>query len=294
MRHEIKIALFLLLPLFFISLIPSHATPLGIESYEHSVNDYFYLKFKNINSTMSPITGFPLPASNDINWMIEVTSQTEAPPWDTISGDVSEYIGGANPWNVLYTGGFSRYNETDFQIAPSFQSFFPVPFIIPTNSTNTTELDRHMLHVFNETMRNLLLNVYHYQHYSWSNGTKMLEMAKDVVGEDILASIPFAFYGYCYAWNGSMSWIQRDMRYDPLGNQTGDNLLLAVYFTDGELHYLRESWWNNETLNGDDGYGIWHTTYKMVSPLMEYLGVMFESIFPGAEVSSEMIPSFPY
>jgi hypothetical protein len=295
MRYGTKIVLILFIALFLVPLIPSQATPtIGTFSYEHVEGDYLYLKFKDVNGTMTPITNnFTLPAS-DTSWMIEVTEQADGPLWDNLSGEVSEYVGGMNPWNTLYAGPFSRYNGTDFQVFPGFYDFFPVPFIVPTNSTNITELDGHMLNVFNETIEDLMLNVYNYDYYVWYNGTEMLEMALDIVGEDLLASNPFQFYGYCYAWNGSWSWLQRDMRYDPIGDQTGNKLLLAIYLSDGELHYLRESWWDNETLDPDDGYGIWRTNYKMVSPLMEYLGALFEGMFPGAEVSSDMIPSFPY
>jgi hypothetical protein len=82
------------------------------------------------------------------------------------------------------------------------------------------------------------------------------------------------------------------MRMDPYGNQTGNALLVAVYFGDGELTYLRESWWDNSTLQGD-GFGTWRTSYKLVSPLMELIGSFFEGMFPGSDVSMGGIPGFP-
>ncbi len=277
-----KIFLGILLFLFIFALIPSKSTALLPNSYDQTVNDYFFLKYTVRNNSTSAVTGFTIPPAST-NWMIEVDTIDNSTSWDILNGSVyqetSNYL---NFWEPTIFGAtsfeFGRYNGSTFIIGNTLESLFPVPLIVPVD----------MSAVFNQTL-NVSLSK-HFENYMYMNGTALMESMGGFGG-----MIPFEIFGIVIAWNGSsMIWIPRGMRADPYGNETGNVLLVAVYFGDGELTYLRESWWDNNTLQGD-GFGTWRTSYKLVSPLIELIGSLFEGIFPGSDVSmGGGIPGFPY
>lgn len=266
----------------------------GTGSFDHSINDYFYLKFKDVNNSTASSTGFTIP-NEGISWMIEVADMGTSPPWDYINISVYEEHSGFNIWQPTIFGASpmleGAWNGSSLWINSAFETLFPVPFIVPTNSTNVTVRNQWMTDIFGLTIRNSLLN--HYEYCLWYNGSQMLEVTRALLGDEIADTVPFEWYAYIYAWNGTWGWIERDMRQDPIGETTGEPLLVALYMSDGQLHYLRESWWDNDTIQAD-GYGTWRTSYKLVSPMMEYIGALFEGIFPGSESSIGDIPSFPF
>jgi len=275
-----KILLGFLLLLFMFALIPSKSTALLPNSYDQTVNDYFFLKYTMNTTSTSAVTGFTIPPAGT-NWMIEVDAIDNSTAWDILNGSVyqetADYL---TFWEPTIFGAnsfeFGRYDGSSFIIGNELESQFPVPFIVPVD----------MVAVFNQTL-NVSLSK-HFENYMYMNGTALMSYLGGL-GE----MIPFEIFGIAIAWNGSsMIWLPRDMRMDPYGNQTGNALLVAVYFGDGELTYLRESWWDNSTLQGD-GFGTWRTSYKLVSPLMELIGSFFEGMFPGSDVSMGGIPGFP-
>jgi len=275
-----KILLGLLLLLFVFALFPSKSTALLPNSYDQTVNDYFFLKYTMNTTTTSAVTGFIIPPAGT-NWMIEVDAIDNSTMWDILNGSVyqetADYL---NFWEPTIFGAnsfeFGRYDGSSFIIGNELESRFPVPFIVPVD----------MNAVFNQTL-NVSLSK-HFENYMYMNGTQLMGALGGLGG-----MLPFEIFGIAIAWNGSsMIWLPRGMRMDPYGNQTGNTLLVAVYFGDGELTYLRESWWDNSTLQGD-GFGTWQTSYKLVSPLMDLIGSFFEGMFPGSDVSMSGIPGFP-
>ena len=266
--------------LFLITLIPSKTAALLPNSFDQSVNDYFFLKYTVVNNLTSAVTGFPIPPA-ETNWMIEVDSIDNSTSWDIINGlvyqETSDYLNFWEPTTLFGPGSFEfgRYNGTSFQIGSTFESLFPVPFIVPVD----------MVTVFNYTLNESLSA--HFEHYSYMNGTAIMES----MGE-MASMLPFGLFGIVIAYNGSNMWLDRSSRQDPYGNQTGNIMLLAIYFDDGELNFLRESWWDNETDAGD-GYGVWRTMYKVGSPIWNTFGAPMEAMLPGGEGEMGMIPGFP-
>jgi hypothetical protein len=275
-----KIFLGFLLSLFILALIPSKTSALLPNSYDQTVNDYFFLKYSVVNNSTSAVSGFTIPPEGT-NWMIEVDAIDNSTSWDILNGSVyqesTDYLNFCEP--TIFGANsfeFGRYNGSSFIIGNELESQFPVPFIVPVD----------MCAVFNQTLNVSLCK--HFENYMYMNGTALMALLGSM-GE----IVPIEIFGIAIAWNGSsMIWLPRNMRYDPYGNQTGNALLVAVYFGDGELTYLRESWWDNTTIQGD-GFGTWRTSYKLVSPLMDLIGSFFEGMFPGSDVSMGGIPGFP-
>jgi len=269
MKQNKKFILIGLLTLLVFTLVPSTTLALDTESFDQEVTDYFFLEFVTVGNSTSGVTNFTIPAVNT-NWMIEVTSLTEAPPTDNLSGKVYEDTGSyLDKWQPTALFGpseidFGQYsNVTGYTIDPTFESLFPVPFIIPTNHT-----------AVNQTLNASLSSKFQYVMYQNISGY----IPPDFAGLFSLHSMVFAF-------NGTM-----DMNGTVLGNTTGDILLEAVYFGDGELNFLRESWWDNSTQE-------WNTMYKLVSPLWGLIGSMFEPNLPGSPSSGGgggMIPGFEW
>ncbi len=286
MRHN-KLILACLLVLLVFAFIPSKTGALLPNSFDQAVDDYYFLKCTVRNNSTSAVTGYSIP-SVGLSWMIEIDSIVNGPPWDIVNGSVyQETSGYLDIWQPTSTFGagsfeFGRYNNItpEYLIGSKLESLFPVPFIIPLD----------MVAVFNYTINESLSA--HFEHYMYLNGTAYMEQLKVMLGEDFAAMIPFDLYGIVIAYNGSDFWIPRGMGYDPIGNNTGNVLLVAVYFDDGELNYLRESWWDNTTLQSD-GFGTWRTMYKLVSPTWELFGAIFEGVLPGSGGSMGGIPGFP-
>ncbi|NVM56189.1 MAG: hypothetical protein HWN66_21005 [Candidatus Helarchaeota archaeon] len=280
MTQKKEIILIGLLSLLLFTVIPSKTTALYNPSFDQEVTDYFFLEFQDCNNLTSAITGFDIPNATT-NWMIEVTNLEDGDPLDldNLSGKVYEDSGeDFDLWQptVLFPNEimFGWYNNiSGYTIDPIFESKFPVPFIVPTNMT-----------AVNQTL-NISLSA-HFQYYQTQNLTG--QIPAEFAG--MMPSLPFLMV---WAWNGTGGWVtvtEADNRTDPEGD-IGDILLMAIYFDDGELNYLRESWWNNNSQR-------WRTRYKMVTSIWDLIGSMFEPMLAGSDVPTGgdggMIPGFPY
>ena len=294
MRRKIRIVLIILCAWFLFSIIPKTTpsfntldndnicfnTALYSESFNQTVSEYFFLKFTDVNDITSAVTQFSLVNHSNIYWMIEVTSLTEGPPTDNLSGKVYQDNGtGFDLWQPTTLFGsseiaFGSYSNTaGYTIDPTFESKFPVPFIVPTNQTA----------VFNQTLPASLLTTYNFNYYYFMNISGTVPAPYDM----LLPALPV---GIAIAWNGTMNWFDAGSgKMEPDGNETGNILLVAVYFDDGALNYLTESRWNSSNSQ-------WNLIYKLKSPIMELIGSMFEVIIPGSGVTSTgggEIPGFP-
>ena len=255
MKHIKKIILIMVCAWLLLAVIPSKTMALYTNSFDQVVSEYFFLKCTSHNNATSAVTGFTIPPLN-MNWMIEVTSLTSGPSNDTLKGKVyyenaSETLNRWQPTSVFGPNeiAFGNYSSiTGYQIDPTFEQKFPVPFIVPTNMTA----------VYNQTLKVSLSA--HFQNYMFQNLTGMVPA-------------PFSAFmslqGLVVAWNGT-AWMN--------GTKLGDTLLVAIYLGNGELTYLRESWWDNSTQH-------WRTMYKLVTPMWELIGAMFEGMLPGSDVT---------
>jgi len=266
MKHTKKIILIMVCAWLLLAVIPIKTTALYSNSFDQVVSQYFFLKCTSRNNDTTAVTHFTIPPLN-MNWMIEVTSLINGPPNDTLKGKVyyentSETL---NRWHPTALFGsseitFGLYNNvTGYYIDPTFEQKFPVPFIVPTNMTT----------VYNQAL-NVSLST-HFQYYMFQNLTGMVPP-------------PFSSFlslqGLVVAWNGT-PWMN--------GTMPGDTMLVAIYLGNGELTYLRESWWDNSTPQ-------WRTMYKLVTPMWELIGGMFEGMLPGSDVTGGGmgIPGFEY
>ncbi len=288
MKNGKMILLLGFVALLVFTLVPSQTLALYSESFNQEESDYFFLKSATVNNGTSAVTGFALP-SVDTNWMIEVTSLTDGPPTDNLSGKVYEDSGGyLDLWQPTSLFGsneipFGQYSDVSgYTMDSSFEAKFPVPLIIPTNITAV----------------NVTLNVSlsaHFQYYQSQNISGPLIPPSNGSGDGdpftamlSLFNITGPLLMVC-AWNGTGGFVNvtevSPSRMDPQGD-VGDVLLLAIYFEDGELNYLRESWWDNSTQR-------WRSMYRLISQTWELIGPMFEHMLIGSDsTGGEDIPGF--
>lgn len=263
-----------------LALIPAKTAALYPNSFDQTVTNYFFLKFTDVNNATSLVTNFALPAENT-NWMIEVTSLTDGPPTDDLAGTISQDTGSFldvwQPTPVFGAGeiAFGSYAPGSYTIDPAFEAIFPVPFIVPTD----------WVAAFNQTLNASLTNTHNFDYYEFMNLSGMIP-------PEMAGLLPVPPVGMLIAWNGSFVWFEDNAsgRYEPYGNETGNAMLVALYFENGVLNYLTENWWDNSTQE-------WKLAYKLKSPIMDLLGSLFESFIPGSGVSGGGmggIPGFPY
>ncbi|MHA1265888.1 MAG: hypothetical protein ACTSRS_11720 [Candidatus Helarchaeota archaeon] len=280
MKYRYKIGLALVCLWLVLAIVPLKTSALYPNSFNQTETDYFFLKFTEVNNATSLVTNFALPPV-DTNWMIEVTSLLDGPPSDNLSGQIYQDTGSfLDLWQDTPVFGagehaFGTYNGSTFTIDPTFETIFPVPFIVPTD----------WYAVFNQTLNQSLTSTHHFDHYQFMN-------LSGLIPAELSGLLPVQPIGLIVAWNGSFIWFEDNAsgRMEPYGNVTSNKMLVALYFEDGELNYLTENWWDNTTQE-------WKLAYKLKSPLMELIGGMLEAMIPGSGVSgSDMsgIPGFEF
>ncbi|MHA1132347.1 MAG: hypothetical protein ACTSQI_06785 [Candidatus Helarchaeota archaeon] len=276
MSHQKRVILGFLVFLFLVGLVPSKTVALTPPSFDQEVTDYFFLKFTDVNNATSAVSGFPIPPTGT-DWMVEIDVADNSTAWDIVNGSVyqddgDEYgiVWNQSTWFGTDSFNFGRYNGIDFQIGPVMENNFPVPFVVPLNTTPVeTTLNQSLCKTF--------------QNYIYINQTFLAEMMNS---SGMGGMLPFSLFAIVFAWNGTPYYFGPESN-SPNGTVTGDILIAAVYFGDGELNFLRESWWDNTTRQ-------WNTMYQVVSPFWDAFGGMLEQLIPGTIPSSMMIPGFPY
>ncbi len=269
-----KLVLGILLALFLFALMPSQATALDPPSFDQEATDYFFLKFMDVNNATSAASGFDIPPAGT-DWMVEIDAADNFTSWDYVNGTV--YQDDGDEYNIIWNEStffgtesftFGAYNGQDFWIGPVMESNFPVPFVLPLNTTPVEA-------ALNQSLGNT------FQNFIYVNQTFLSDMMNSSGMGDML---PFSMFAIVFAWNGSS--IYYGPGTGPNGSATGDTIVAAVYFGDGELNFLGEWWWDNAAQE-------WNIMYKLVSPFWESFGGMLEQLLPGADPSGSMIPGFP-
>lgn len=305
MKHLKKILFLGICTLLLFALIPTRTETIKIsyeraetihsteyayfpESFNKTDNDYIFLKCVD-DTNNSAFTSFSLPPLDE-HWMIEVTTLDAAPnQWmldilnvsifdQNVNASLDYWIPSATFPEDEYIMG--AYNTSIYWIDPNFLSIFPFPFFVPLNLTAVNT-------AFDNALNANLSGMF--QHYVFGNGTGLLENWSAYMGG--MDMIPSGLHSIIVAYNGTIPMQLGNDTFPFMGNGTadGDLLIEAVYLGGGELHFVRESEWDNSSLQ-------WNARYKLVSPIWELLLSIIEQVLPGSLMFGNggggMIPGF--
>ena len=242
-------------------------------------NEYFKLKFTEVNSGYEPVNGFNM--TTGLTWMIDDLKVNESAGEDYCYGKVfndSKYYseGYWTTTNVFPSSefAFTKYNSSGVYIN---NASYVVPLVLPTNPR-----------VYNDTLPVKLANNLSTYWKSQINATGYLAWNfTEIMGSmSGIMDLPILPEFVIFAWEGAMLGGMTT----PLGWRNGSLLYISMYLTNGTLCYALSAKWGDTT--------NWSVQYKLLTPWLELfdsmISGMFGMLFPGLPtLDMGSIPGFP-